>query len=220
MLFVSATRLDGPSPTDAYDVFVDDRAELSALIVEARSDRGQRPGLRSEAVAVAREAVRQRAPVYEIVAALRGFAAAEPRTTIGVVLLRFSQADARVELLNAGMPTVIAALPDGHYSAHPALSPAIGQRFGEVHPYELCPLVWGSTFYFTSSGARPAKTNPVAARDVFDGVDLARRGAELAMLEPYELAAFLADLIGPRSSDASLCVVHSDPARRFRSSII
>lgn len=216
MLFASATTIQGPSPTDAYDVFVDERMELTAVLLEVHAS--SRPELARGALAVARERIFERAPIYEIVAALRTFIAIEAGTALGVALLRFSQVDARVEILNAGMPSVLCALPDGHCVPHPALSPAIGRQFGDVHPYELCPLVWGSTFYVTSNGAVPRASE---ARALFEGVDLSRRGGELAALAPRSLGAFFSELArDPARGDASLSVIHSDPARRFRSTIV
>ncbi len=221
MLFVSATTLAGSSPTDAYAVSVDDHMELTAVLLELQVSAGQRAELQRSALRLIRERIGERAPIYEVVAALRAFVALEAGTALGVTLLRFSQVEARVEILNAGMPPVLCALPDGHSSQHPALSPAIGRQFGDVHPYELCPLVWGSTFYVTSNGV--ARRAPAAGgpSSLFGAVDLAQRGAELAGLSPAELGDLLAVLLaGSGDSDASLCVIHSDPARRFRSAIV
>jgi len=220
MLHVSGARTG--SATDAYDVIVDDSAELTMVLLDVESENA-RPGLREEALGVVVEAVKARAPMYEIVSALRTFSAGERKTAVAITLLRFSQPDARVEILNAGMPAVACVLPDGRLALHAALSPAIGRRFGEVHPYELSPLIWGSSWFALSDGLTAGKQGPEDVRSWLSQRDLHKRGPELSALKPAALAALLADLAPSDErrgfGDGSLLVVNADPTRRFRSGI-
>jgi hypothetical protein len=217
---VSGVSRESSHPTDAYDVIVDDRAELTLILVDVRAE-PPRPGLRFEALAAVRNAVQARAPIYEVVTALRAFVACEPRTQAGIALLRFSQPDARVEILNAGMPPIGCALPDGRLAFHSPLSPAVGARIGDVHPYELAPLVWGSAWFLLSDGMTSGNTTPDASRNVIQRGELERRRNELASLSPEQLAelAFDADVTTSVDADATMIVVHSDPTR-FQSGIV
>lgn len=222
MLHVSGASRGSAAATDAYEVVVDDGAELTMVLLHVESENA-RPELRQEALQVVTEAVRARSPIYEIVNAVRTFCAAEKRTAVGITLLRFSQPDARVEILNAGMPAVACVMPDGRLTLHAALSLAIGRRFGDVHPYELSPLIWGSTWFAASDGLTGGKQGPEDVRSWVSLHELHKRGPELAAQPPAELAQLIADLAPQHSSpsfgDASLLVVNADPTRRFRSGI-
>jgi hypothetical protein len=223
MLHVSGASALSSAATDTYQVVVDDRAELSLVLLDVECEKPVRPELRAQALGVVVQAVKARAPMYEIVTLLRTFSAGERRTTVGIVLLRFSQPDARVEILNAGMPAVACALPDGHFTLHAALSPAIGRRFGDVHPYELSPLIWGSSWFALSDGLTAGKVGPEDVRAWLFRHELHERGAELSSRTPEALAALIEELV-PRDEkgafgDASLLVVNADPTRRFRSGI-
>jgi hypothetical protein len=222
MLHVSGGSVGSAAATDAYEVIVDDGAELTLVMLDVESEPA-RPELREEALRVVTAAVRARAPMYEIVTALRTFSAGEKRTAVAITLLRFSQPDARVEILNAGMPAVACVLPDGRVMLHAALSSAIGRRFGDVHPYELSPLIWGSSWFAVSDGITGGKHGPDDVRSWMSEHELHKRGPELSTQAPAELAALIAEL-APRDSlpnfgDASLFVVNADPTRRFRSGI-
>lgn len=223
MLHVSGASAGSAAATDAYEVIVDTGAELTLVLLDVQSAEAPRPELRAEAMRVVVEAVKARAPMYEIVSALRTFSAGERRTSVGITLLRFSQPDARVEILNAGMPAVACVLPDGRLTLHAALSPDIGHRFGDVHPYELSPLIWGSTWFALSDGLTAGKQSPEEVRSWLSRHDLHKRGAELSGQTPKALAALITELAPSDEKapfgDASLLVVNANPTRRFRSGI-
>lgn len=222
MLQVSGASRGSAAATDAYEVVVDDGAELTLVLLHVESE-NPRPELRQEALQVVTQAVRARSPIYEIVTAIRAFCAAEKRTTVGIALLRFSQPDSRVEILNAGMPAVAGVMPDGRLTLHAALSPAIGRRFGDVHPYELSPLIWGSAWFAASEGLTGGQHGPEDVRAWLCLHQLHKRGPELAAQPSAELTALLADIApqqpSPSFGDATLLVVNADPTRRFRSGI-
>lgn len=223
MLHVSGASSASAAATDAFDVIVDDGAELTLVLLDVTSEEPARPDLRAEALRVVADAVNARAPMYEIVAALRTFVAGERMTSVGITLLRYSQPDARVEILNAGMPAVACVLPDGRLSLHAPLSPAVGRRFGDVHPYELSPLIWGSSWFVLSDGLTAGKSGPEDVRSFLARHDLLKRGAELSDANPATLGELAAETAEPSAErafgDASLLVVNADPSRRFRSGI-
>jgi hypothetical protein len=222
MLRVSAGSVTSGTPSDAYEVVVDGRAELTLVLLDVVSAEPARADLSAVALRMVLAAVKARAPMYEIVASLRTFSAAEHKTSVGVSLMRFSQPEARVEILNAGMPAIACVLPDGRLTLHAALSPAIGRRFGDVHPYELSPLIWGSSWLSLSDGLTAGKQDAADVSAWLLEHDLPRRAAELAGQKPVLLAALarkLAPVGASAFGDATLLVVNADPTRRFRSGI-
>lgn len=219
ILQVNGASRESASPTDAYDVIVDDRAELTVVLLDVETEAAARPGLRFEALAAVSQAVHDRVPIYEVVTALRAFIAAEARASAGIALLRFSQPDARVEILNAGMPPIGCVLPDGRLTLHAPLSPAVGRRIGDVHPYELAPLVWGSSWIVMSDSVTGGTSSPDAVRGVIERCEFAKRRGELAGCEPELLADTVFGSDSPNGGDASVLVVHTDPSR-FRSGIV
>jgi hypothetical protein len=223
MLHVSGASRASAAPTDAFEVIVDDGAELTVMLLDVTAEEQARPDLRAAALSVVRDAVHARAPMYEIVSALRTFCAGEHKTSVAITLLRFSQPDARVEILNAGMPAVACVLPDGRVTLHAALSPAIGRRFGEVHPYELSPLIWGSSWFVTSDGLTAGKQAPEDVRALLTQHELLKRGSELSGSNQPALAALINEIAEPSAAtehgNASLLVINADPSRRFRSGI-
>lgn len=223
MLHVSGASTASATPTDVFEVIVDGGAELTVMLLDVTSEEQARPDLRTAALQVVSEAVQARAPMYEIVSALRTFCAGEHKTSVAISLLRFSQPDARVEILNAGMPAVACVAPDGRVTLHAALSPAIGRRFGEVHPYELSPLIWGSSWFVASDGLTAGKQAPEDVRALFTQHELLKRGSELSSSNQPALAALISEIAeaSPAAAhdNASLLVVNADPSRRFRSGI-
>lgn len=219
MVRVSGVARDPSSQTEAHDVVVDARGEISVfLLALQRAEPGARIG---DAVVLVRDALLSRAPLYEIIAALRTFCAdAERQAVLGVTLLRFAQPDSRVEVLVAGSPAVVCAGPGGIVTHHAPLSPAVGSRAGEVHPYELSPLLWGSTWFLLSGALTEGSLDPNEARRRVVEHELDRAGPDLSGLTPEELEPWLTRLQeGPANTEGRLLVVHADPTRRFESGI-
>ncbi|MGC4090570.1 MAG: SpoIIE family protein phosphatase [Polyangiaceae bacterium] len=218
-LCVSGATLSSAVPSVAFEAVVDSASELSVAVLDVR---GGHRDLRSDLMSTTRNALQRRAPMYEIVSALRSFSASERSLHVGVVLLRFSQPESRVEILNAGMPAAACVLPDGELSLHAALSSAIGERFGEVHPYELAPLSWGSSWLLSSDGFTHGRKLPEQVKNLLCERELPQRAAELAEQSPEKLAKIVAATQtegDPARRDVSLLAVHADPTRRFRSGI-
>jgi hypothetical protein len=224
MLHVSGASVESGAISDAFEVLVDDHSELSAVLLDVRSAEPARPGLAQEALSAVREAIFARAPMYEIVSSIRSFSASEQKLQVAISLVRFSQPDSRVEILNAGMPAIACLLGGGRLTLHPALSPAIGKRFGEVHPYELSPLVWGSAWMLMSDGLTQGSTHAEEVRTWVMKNQLHKELAELAGQGPELLKKLILRTGGATTAaehgDASLVVVNADPNRRFQSGIV
>jgi hypothetical protein len=213
LLHVSGAAIEHGGPSaEAFGVVADDKGDLSVVLIDAGPGEHSRAHAQS-ALRMAREALSAHAPIYEVVGALRNFCACERQPSLGVVIVRFSQPHSRVELLNAGMPAVTCVLPNGRSLEHAPLSAAIGQRFTEVHPYELSPLSWGSTWYLISTGLMQGK-NAEAVRSCV-GRQPPRSGAEPLT----ELTARLVSELPEQFRSASLLAIHSDPRPRFQSSV-
>lgn len=219
MLRVTGVAHDPASTTEAHDVVVDARGELSVFLLSL--DRAE-PGTHIQAaVALVREALLARAPLYEVIAVLRSFCAKpEHQAVLGVTLLRFAQADARLEVLVAGAPAVVCAGAAGQITHHAPLSPAIGSRSGEVHPYELSPLLWGSSWFVLPSTVTEGSLDPQDARRRILEPELDRAGPALSGLAPEVLGPWLAKVQGQNeASGGRLLIIHADPTRRFESGI-
>ncbi|HET9954296.1 MAG TPA: SpoIIE family protein phosphatase [Polyangiaceae bacterium] len=170
LLRVSGATWAEASDKTSINVMIDDHAELCAVLLEVhpQTDRAAVPSegsspaaLLAEVQDLVLEALTQRAPLYEVVSSTRKFCAAHAGCEVGIALMRLSQRDSRAEILNAGMPAIVWIAPDAEIVLHPALSGRIGHTPGEVHAYELCPLVWGSSWLMMSESfvlAQPAHT--------------------------------------------------------------
>jgi hypothetical protein len=219
MLRASGAGLNPDSPTEAHDVIVDGRGELSAVLVQVQSTSGPTA---YDALSQVRESLMGRAPFYEVIGALKAWCSNQDQSPrVGVTLLRFAQPDARVELLVAGMPAVACVLPGGRVALHASLSGAVGEHQGAVHPYELSPLVWGSAWLLMSSGLTGGSLEAASTQNRVEEHALDQSGASLSGLSPAELSLWASRLSGDSGQESgSLVVVHADPTRRFESGII
>jgi hypothetical protein len=219
MLRLSGASHDPDSTTEAHDVVIDSRGELSTFILTL--ERAREGTTIYDAVALVRDVLLARRPIYEVVSALRLWCSeADHQADVGFALLRVAQPDSRVEILNAGMPAFACVIPGGRLTMHPPLSGPIRGDRPEVHPYELSPLVWGSVWLMVSRALTDGATDSesVSARLLEKGA--ANGGVNLAALTEGELRAWLPRVAGAElTTDGSLVVVHADPTRRFESGI-
>jgi hypothetical protein len=220
-LGVSGATASGSTATDGFDVVVDDTGEVCVFVVKVRAPGAPRAGLAAGALAVARVALESRLPMYELVADIRRFGASEQDAQIGLSLLRFSPRDSRVEILIAGMPPIVRLLPGADSTLYPSLSGAIGAHHGEVHPYELSPLVWGSAWILTSDGLTGGSHDSAVLAERLAGSELEDRAFDLALEPSFALECLVTDLAGEEATaiDRTLVVVHADPSRRLESGI-
>lgn len=222
MLRASGETIDGPRPSDWFDVFVDVRGDLVALLMDVRSSAESSDDFLATLFPDTKTALRRGDALHEVVGELEMMLATHPGVETGLAILRLSQRDARVEMLNAGMPAIANAGPGGRLDMYPALSSAVGRRVGEVHPYELVPLVWGSTWLAASDGMINGALDTESVAALCAKLDLAGRGLTLAAASSDELydefqhvlsaARFLRD-------DATGVLVGADAGTRFQSGI-
>ena len=223
MLRASAETIEGPRPCDWFDVFVDERGNLVVLLMDLSSSADSSDGFLASLMRETRAALRQHEPLHSVVNGLEMQLAAHPGVEASLVILRISQRDAKVELLNAGMPAVANAGPGGRLDLYPALSTPVGRRVGEVHPYELLPLVWGGTWLTVSDGMMNGSLDTENVAALCAKLDLAGQGLALAAASSDELYdAFQGVLTSARflRDDATGVIVGADPAARFQSGIV
>jgi hypothetical protein len=152
MLRVSGETIEGPRPSDLFDVFIDDEGELVVLMLDVHGVAESSGSFLGSMMRHTRAALESHTPLHEVVNELEMQLAVRPGVEAGLVIMRVSQREAKVELMNAGMPPVAHALPGGQLNLHPPLSSPVGRRIGEVHPYELLPLIWGGAWLAVSDG--------------------------------------------------------------------
>ena len=221
MLRASAKTALGPKPCDGCDIFIDDVGNLVILLLDVRSSAESSERFAATLMRDTRAALVGHQALHSVVNALEMQLATFPGVEVGLVVLRLSQRDAKVEVLNAGMPAVANAGP-GRLELYPALSSPVGRRVGEVHPYELVPLAWGSTWLSVSDGMVNGSLDPENVTALCAQLDLAKCGPALAAQTGDELCdSFQVLLTSMRllRDDATAVVVAADPSARFQSGI-
>ena len=222
MVGVSGALLRGTPETDACGLVVDEEGSVCVFVVKV-TGAVARPGLPALAAAAIGVAATARLPIYELLGDVRRFAASESAANLGLSLLRISTRDSRVEILNAGMPAIIRLLPGEAPTLYQSRSGPVGNRFAEVHPYELTSLVWGSAWLLTSDGVTAGSLDPMTLLRGIVGSGLTQSAPELAdapiaRVEAATLA--LSAACGETAGDdRTLVVVSADPRRRFESGI-
>jgi hypothetical protein len=223
MLRANAETIEGPRPCDWFDVFVDDQSNLVVLLMDVIGSAESGDDFPELLFRETRTALSRHDPLHTVISGLEMQLATHPGTEAGLSILRISQRDAKVELLNAGMPAIASAGPGGRLDLYPALSNPVGRRVGEVHPYELVPLVWGGTWLTVSDGmiGGSLDSDPIAALCV--KLALADQGLSLAAASSERLYdALLAQLSAGRfvRDDATAVIIGADPDARFQSGIV
>ena len=225
MLRVSGETIEGPRPSDLFDVFVDASGDLVLVLLDVQEAAESSGTFLASMMRQTRGALEPHAPLHQVVSELELQLALRPGVEAGLLILRLSQRDARVELLNAGMPPVANALPGGELSLHPPLSSPVGRRVGEVHPYELLPLIWGSAWLALSDGMTSGALDYEAVRDLCAKLELDSKGMSLAASSREALYDLLQEVLPPARSlrDDATCVfigadVHGQGGR-FQSGI-
>ncbi len=225
MLRVSAETIEGPRPSDLFDVFSDAAGDLVVVLLDVRCMSDASTSFLGSLMRGLRAALEEHEPLHLVVNELEMQLAARPGIEAGAIILRISQRDARVELLNAGMPPLARALPGGELDVHPPLSNPVGRRVGEVHPYEVVPLVWGSTWLALSDGMTAGSLDAAPVRELCEKLELEAKGMELAAMTREGIYDVLqAVMPGARfSRDDATCVFVAADAHgqggRFKSGI-
>jgi hypothetical protein len=223
MLRASGQTIEGPRPCDSFDVFVDEQGDLVVLLMDIPIGPEASDEFAHSLLHKTRLALKSHTPLHAVVNALELELSIHPGIEVGLAMLRLSQRDARVEVLNAGMPAIANAAPGEYVNLHPALSGPVGRRVGEVHPYELVPLRWGSTWLCVSDGMTNGSLDAETTAALCAKLDLGEHGLSLTTAsgdEQYD--AFQSLLASTRfvRDDASFVLVSADPDARFQSGFI
>lgn len=222
LLGASGAVVRGADESDACGIVVDEGGSVCVFVVK-RTGAATPTGFSAAISAAIGVAARARLPLYELVADVRRVVVSSPGTSVGLSLLRFSARDARVEILNAGMPALVRLLPGAAPALYPSRSGPLASGFSEVHPYELSPLVWGSAWLVTSDGVTGGSLDPLVLLGGLAASGLEARAFELAEADPAQVAleaSALADASGGSAAvDRSLVIVSADPRRRVESGI-
>jgi hypothetical protein len=215
---VVACTLPGRRVSDAVEVVSTNEDRLSVVLLDVRAGREQET-LRARLATAAHASLEAHEPMHVLVGGLRTIVCEAVAASVGVVALRISELDARVELLNAGMPPVACVLQDGRMLEFPALSADVGPRMHRAHPYELIPLAAGSIWVVASDGATAGSHED--AGELWNGLGLPEGASELSRGPSDALAGVLGKHLGsaPRTEDASVVVVPTRGARRPESGI-
>jgi Stage II sporulation protein E (SpoIIE) len=208
MLRVSGETVEGPSPSDLFDVFSDDEGDLVVVMLDVRGVAESSGSFLASLLRQTRAALETHEPLHQVVGELEMQLAIRPGVEAGLVILRLSQRDAKAELLNAGMPPLANALPGGQLSLHPPLSSPVGRRIGEVHPYELVPLIWGSAWLALSDGMTGGSLDDQSVHDLCAKLGLEDRGVSLAASQSGHLHDILRAVLPPSQvmRDDATCV--------------
>jgi len=223
MLRASGETVDGPRPSDWFDVFVDERGSLVLALLDVRSSVESPQAFLADLMRDTKAALQRTEALHTVVAALEMQLAIHPGLEAGLLILRISQQDAKVELLNAGMPALVNTSPGGRLDFYPAQSSAVGRRVGEVHPYELIPLRWGGTWLAVSDGMTQGSLEEESVAALCAKLDLQNRGLELAQSSTEDLYdAFQAGISAARflRDDATGVLIAADAGARFQSGIV
>ena len=222
MLRASGETIEGPRPCDSFDVFVDEVGDLVVLLMDIYVSAEPADSFAASLMRETRSALNAHQPLHAVVNALEMQLAARPGVEAGLIILRLSQRDAKVEVLNAGMPALANAGPGEHVTLHAALSGPIGRRIGEVHPYELLPLAWGGTWLAISDGMVNGSLDPENVSAMCAKLALGESGLSLTTAsadEQYDAFQGLLTTARFLRDDATFVLVSADPSARFRSGI-
>lgn len=223
MLRASGETIDGPLPSDWFEVFVDARGNLVLALLDVRSSAESPHSFQAELMEHTKAALDRSDALHAVVADLEMQLAIHPGTEAGLIILRISQQDAKVELLNAGMPAVVNTSPGGRLDFYPAQSSAVGRRVGEVHPYELIPLRWGGAWLAISDGMVNGDLDEEGVATLCGKLELENRAMLLAQMTAEDLYdAFQTALSAARflRDDATGILIAADPGTRFQSGIV
>ncbi|HYP75952.1 MAG TPA: SpoIIE family protein phosphatase [Polyangiaceae bacterium] len=223
MLRASGETVEGPRANDWFDIFVDERDNLVLALLDVRSSAESPQSFLAGLMQTTKDALLRYEALHTVVSELEMQLAIHPGVEAGLVILRISQRDARVEVLNAGMPAVVNTSPGGRLEFYPAHSNAVGRRVGEVHPYELIPLRWGGTWLAVSDGMLNGARDEDSVAALCGKLDLPNRGMLLARASTEELYDTLQEALSTARflrDDATGVLIAADQAARFQSGIV
>jgi hypothetical protein len=206
--------IPGPRASDVIEIVDHRDGTLEIALLDVRAPRGQEHFQARLANAV-RAGLELRLPLHEIARSLRSVISLAVASSVGATILRLSEAEERVELLNAGMPPVACVFPDGRLLSLPALSGDIGPRSPGAHPYEMMPWVPGAVWVLASDGATVGSIED--AGTLWSSLGLPEHAGSLSDVTSEELKARFARGLSslPAPEDASVVVADARSRIRF-----
>lgn len=215
---VIACTLRGRRASDAIEIVTERDGAVGVVLLDVRAAREQE-ALRARLASSALVSLADREPMHVLANSLRSIVCQAVAASVGVIALRVHPMHGRVELLNAGMPPVACALPDGRLLQMPALSQDIGPRTHRAHPYELIPLAPGSVWFAASDGATAGCLDET--HQLWSGLGLPAMAHDLAAESHAGIERRLHQQLGemPLPEDASLVVIPTTAPRRSESGI-
>ncbi|HEX6764185.1 MAG TPA: SpoIIE family protein phosphatase [Polyangiaceae bacterium] len=206
--------IPGPRASDVIEIVDHRDGTLELALLDVRAPRGQEHFQERLANAV-RAGLELRLPLHEIARSLRSVISLAVAASVGATILRLSEAEERVELLNAGMPPVACVFPDGRLLSLPALSSDVGPRSPGAHPYEMMPWIPGAVWVLASDGATVGSVDD--AGTLWSSLGLPEHAATLPDVTPEELKARFARGLSalPVPEDASVVVADARSRVRF-----
>ena len=206
--------IPGPRTSDVIEIVDHRDGTVEIALLDVRAARGQEQFQARLSNAV-RASLELRLPLHEIARSLRSVISLAVAASVGATILRLSESEERVELLNAGMPPVACVFPDGRVLSLPSLSSDVGPRSIGAHPYEMMPWVQGAVWVLASDGATGGSIDDAGL--LWSSLGLYEKASELPELSSEELKARFARGLSalPASEDASVVVADSRPRMRF-----
>lgn len=209
---VSTCTVRGRRASDRVELVVDAEGSVAIVLLDVRSARDEHE-LRQRLSDRARACLEASLPFHELVAVLRAEVATSLAAAVGISAIRVSSLDGRAEILNAGMPAIACVAAGRGLLEFPALSPEVAAHAEQVHPYEMVPLLGGSTWLLCSDGATAGALEE--AGRLWEALSLSTAPDQLVTSNDALRARLEATLgIMPPPEDATLAVVAVEPSPR------
>jgi hypothetical protein len=206
--------IPGPRPSDVIEIVDHRDGTVEIALLDVRAPRGQEHFQARLANAV-RAGLELRLPLHEIARSLRSVISLAVAASVGATILRLSEADERIELLNAGMPPVACVFPDGRLLSLPSLSGDVGPRSPGAHPYEMMPWVAGAVWVLASDGATVGSVED--AGSLWSSLGLPESAPNLPDITSRELESLFTRGLSslPAPEDASVIVADARSRVRY-----
>jgi serine phosphatase RsbU (regulator of sigma subunit) len=207
--------LERGSRSDVFAVYTDDSLRTTVVVADLAHPSPETHGISGEVLSAARRAVQSGSGMRGITEAITRALPQDSgvRAALGIVSLLPEQG--RVEVLNAGLPPIVCARPDGTASLFAARSAPLGLVQDEPHAYELVPFSWSDTWAILTDGATEGSLAGGPVKRLGQELGLAQQGLELASLPPGELLRRLGRVLARAGctvvEDATLIVAAADP---------
>jgi hypothetical protein len=210
---VAVGSIPGPRPSDVIEIVDHRDGTVEIALLDVRAPRGQEHFHARLANAV-RAGLELRLPLHEIARSMRSVISLAVAASVGATILRLSESDERVELLNAGMPPVACVFPDGRLLALPSLSGDVGPRSPGAHPYEMMPWVSGAVWVLASDGATSGSVEDAGA--LWASLGLPDAAPQLTDATGAEIEARFARGLSSMPAPEDATVIVADARSRVR----